>query len=404
MNTNEIVKSDGLYSCLDSDTSQFFREKAKEIRILYKLTSRCVTEIGNILISVKEKIGHGHWLPWLEFEFGWDGRTAENFMNVTRKFGPGNFDIENVNIGKSVLYLLASISTPDSAVEEAFERAENGEKITVQKAKEIVRKNKELEKNVEELRKHNMNMNRELENTQDIVKKKDDDVLDLKNQIKIAENDLEIKDSQIKMFEEENSEVDDLKTKIDNYEKLVPKIKDNHEKTIDYYSDRINELEDLLDYETKQEKSVEVIPDDYLDIKDENEELKKKIDLLESRGGISQEKGISAAVNEIEGVFEFLDNNFDLTLIEHDDKDKLRKVLLKIYPYLNDADYEMPTFKMSDKLKLKRAGYTVLRLHDKKINELSNKGGWILHNKYETKKEAENAYKQLIESDMCIGA
>ncbi|MCP4352615.1 MAG: DUF3102 domain-containing protein [Desulfobacterales bacterium] len=402
MESNEMVN---FYSDLNGESGHFAKEKAVEIKLLLRQTAQCIIEIGKNLILVKDKLDHGHWLPWLNKEFGWSDKSARNFMDVSRRFN--SVDLVDLDIGKSALYLLASNSTPDSAVEEALELAESGEKITVQKAKKIIKKNKELEKNIEELRKNNMNMNRELENTHDIVKEKNDDVLDLKNQIRIAENDLSIKDSQIKMFEEENSEV---KKKDDE---LLNKLEQNNR----YLLERINALEienaienaidtshTEIEKVIEKEKLVEIVPDDYIDIKDENEELKKKIALLESRGGISQEKGISAAVNEIEGVFEFLDENFDLKLIEPDDKDKLRKVLLKIYPYLNDTNYEMPAFKTSDRLKLKHAGYTLLRLHNKKINELSDKGGWIMHSKYETKKEADESYKQLLESEKCISA
>jgi len=58
---------------------------------------------------------HGNWLPWLEAEFGFTPRTAQNFMNVADKFKYET--VSYLDIAPKALYLLllAQNSTPDEA-------------------------------------------------------------------------------------------------------------------------------------------------------------------------------------------------------------------------------------------------------------------------------------------------
>jgi DUF3102 family protein len=54
------------------------------INALRKRAGEDIIEIGCRLIEAKAIAGHGNWLPWLEREFGWTDKTAENYMNVFR--------------------------------------------------------------------------------------------------------------------------------------------------------------------------------------------------------------------------------------------------------------------------------------------------------------------------------
>ena len=38
------------------------------------------------LIEVKERLGHGNDLKWLESEFAWTDRTARNYTTVAKQF------------------------------------------------------------------------------------------------------------------------------------------------------------------------------------------------------------------------------------------------------------------------------------------------------------------------------
>jgi len=125
------------YASLDAETSQFVQQQTGEIRVLMKRTAQGIVEIGQKLISVKEKLGHGRFGDWLEAEFDWGKSTANRFMNVALNF-PNLEKLEN--FAPSALYLLSEASTPVGVREEAIARAEAGEPITYTAAKKIKQK------------------------------------------------------------------------------------------------------------------------------------------------------------------------------------------------------------------------------------------------------------------------
>ena len=127
------------YTALDAPTSQFVQQQTGEIRGLMKRTVESIFEIGQRLIVVKERLGHGRVGSWLETEFEWSRDTASNFINVAKKFGNlPNFS--EFDMAASALSMLAAPSTPDAARDEALARAASGESITYKAAKNIKQK------------------------------------------------------------------------------------------------------------------------------------------------------------------------------------------------------------------------------------------------------------------------
>ncbi|MBM7843787.1 DUF3102 domain-containing protein [Herpetosiphon giganteus] len=128
------------YNALDSETRVIVQQKAVEIRDRMRSAAQAVIEIGERLIDVKERLGHGKFGQWLDAEFQWSADTARNYMNVAERFG------QNPKISEfapSALYLLAAPSTPEDARTEAITLAEQGQKITHAVAKQIVSTHKE---------------------------------------------------------------------------------------------------------------------------------------------------------------------------------------------------------------------------------------------------------------------
>ena len=117
------------YSFLDQESSVFVQERTERIKRLARKTIYDLIDIGHYLIEVKEKLGHGNYYNWLFAEFNWSPRSAERFMNVAKRFGDKCDILSDLNILPSALYQLAVPSTPDTAVEEAIERAKAGEVI-----------------------------------------------------------------------------------------------------------------------------------------------------------------------------------------------------------------------------------------------------------------------------------
>jgi hypothetical protein len=112
-------------------------DHAYVIRTLGKQTIENLVAIGCRLNKCKELVGHGNWLPWLEREFGWADKTAENFINVYKLSGKFE-NFSNLDLPLSGLYRLAAPSTPEAARTEIVERAQAGEQISVAEVESVI--------------------------------------------------------------------------------------------------------------------------------------------------------------------------------------------------------------------------------------------------------------------------
>src|SRR5262245_18383091 len=93
---------------------RFVQERAESIRRLWQQTAANVLRIGKEQLEVKERLDHGHWLPWLDAEFGWSESHAYNFMNAHKAFGNSQtFGNLARQMQPSAVYVLAAPSTPE---------------------------------------------------------------------------------------------------------------------------------------------------------------------------------------------------------------------------------------------------------------------------------------------------
>jgi phage N-6-adenine-methyltransferase len=122
------------YTALDAEARIVVQQRTGEIKTLMRRAAQDIIDIGQKLIEVKAMLGHGRFGPWLEAEFDWSEPTAQRFMRVCGAFQKRQID----GFAPSALYLLAAPSTPEAAREEALNRAEAGERITHQKAKDLI--------------------------------------------------------------------------------------------------------------------------------------------------------------------------------------------------------------------------------------------------------------------------
>ena len=123
------------YAALNPETRIVVQQRTSEIKTLIQRTAQDIFEIGQKLIEVKAKLGHGHFRSWLKVEFEWSVSTATRFMQVAEQFKYTN--LIHLSIAASALYELAAPSTPEAARLEAIERASRGELISYSKAKQI---------------------------------------------------------------------------------------------------------------------------------------------------------------------------------------------------------------------------------------------------------------------------
>jgi hypothetical protein len=127
-------------AALAASPDQVLAEHADEIRRLSKRLIDDLLEIGRRLMDAKARIGHGHWLSWLEREFGWSDDSARRYMRLYQ-FAQEDFKfrkLRNLQLPASGLYLLAQAKCPLEARKEIVERAEAGETIDVAKIESVI--------------------------------------------------------------------------------------------------------------------------------------------------------------------------------------------------------------------------------------------------------------------------
>jgi hypothetical protein len=77
-------------------------------RVLQSGTADSI-EIGRLLSEAKDQLDHGQWLPWLQQEFGYSARTAQNYMRA-HKFAGKYENVSDLKLTSTALYRLVDTS------------------------------------------------------------------------------------------------------------------------------------------------------------------------------------------------------------------------------------------------------------------------------------------------------
>lgn len=112
----------------DALTIKRIREIETEIRECVKRTSREIIVIG-LRLQEAHDILLGGFENWVEEELGMSIRLARNCMYVAGRFGEQSAII--AGIPPTILYNLASPSTPDKVIDEVITRIQDGEILKV---------------------------------------------------------------------------------------------------------------------------------------------------------------------------------------------------------------------------------------------------------------------------------
>lgn len=62
----------------------YVHELTREFVVSWRRTLDLAICLGEALLALKQKIGHGNWLPWVESDFSLGERMARNFMDLAR--------------------------------------------------------------------------------------------------------------------------------------------------------------------------------------------------------------------------------------------------------------------------------------------------------------------------------
>ncbi|MBM3882459.1 MAG: DUF3102 domain-containing protein [Verrucomicrobia bacterium] len=111
------------YDALPKKDIQFVKQTTREVNLLLERSTGDIIAIGQKLIEMKNRLGHGHWRSWLQTLWPLDISLANRWMNVARKCG----QFPHLKIPRSTLYLLAANSTPETLRDEFVRRVEAGQ-------------------------------------------------------------------------------------------------------------------------------------------------------------------------------------------------------------------------------------------------------------------------------------
>lgn len=136
------------YQALSDGDRQYAQSQAQEIRLEQHNTA---VRIGNRLISVKERLGHGNFGKWIKLEFQWSDRQAQMLMKIASELGNAK-DTSDLPTATMPLYALASAMSKEDeeGKQEIFqayhEKAqEKGSPLSEKEVKELKAKVKQLE-------------------------------------------------------------------------------------------------------------------------------------------------------------------------------------------------------------------------------------------------------------------
>jgi len=142
-----------------------------QARSVLKRTAQDIIDLSQICHEYHEEFGYQEYIRWVKEDLGISKRLGLSWLNVYEKFGSANF--APIDIQPSVLYLLAAPSTPESAREEAIEKAEAGESLSHKQAQELIEAHKALaerEERINDLQKQILSLQSKLP-TKDVIEK-----------------------------------------------------------------------------------------------------------------------------------------------------------------------------------------------------------------------------------------
>jgi hypothetical protein len=159
------------YDSLDIDTRRFVEERTERVHRLARMTAAAIAQIGQDLTEVKVRLGHGQFLKWIDREFGWQERSAQNFMNVYHNVAPHlkSATVADLQIEFRALYLIAAPSTPEPVRTAIIEHAESGHHVTREEVREVLEEYKRTGENPARLIAAGMALKEQIEEERDAL-------------------------------------------------------------------------------------------------------------------------------------------------------------------------------------------------------------------------------------------
>jgi Protein of unknown function (DUF3102) len=141
---NEVCETGFDYAALEPDIAKEAKAAAGHIRIIMRQTTTGIIKVGERLKTIKDKLPHGRFTPWIAAEFGMSDRAARNYMGAA-EWAAGKTETVAV-LQPTTVYALAAPSTPDAVKIGVLERLENGEAVTDREVKRLIAQAKDERK------------------------------------------------------------------------------------------------------------------------------------------------------------------------------------------------------------------------------------------------------------------
>ena len=124
------------YADIAAEEAERLQGAAAQIRMWRKSTIQRMISTGVCLLAAKQVLGHGRFTEWLEAEFGWTDRTARNYMLAAEAFEARTEIISD--LPATVVYQLASPSTPAAAREAVVSRLLTDKHVPLDDIRDII--------------------------------------------------------------------------------------------------------------------------------------------------------------------------------------------------------------------------------------------------------------------------
>ncbi|MFP1630967.1 DUF3102 domain-containing protein [Zhengella sp. ZM62] len=125
------------YEGVDEPDADEIRDAAARIRERHTNIVKNILATGKDLLMVKNKLKHGAFRQWLEADFGWSERTAQNYMQAARVFGGMAHAVEA--LAPASIYKLSARNTPEAVRESVINDIDKGNTPTAKDIDERIK-------------------------------------------------------------------------------------------------------------------------------------------------------------------------------------------------------------------------------------------------------------------------
>jgi len=123
------------YASVSETDAAELRKHADAIRSGLHHQLESIVAVGERLAKVKEVLPHGNFGLWIDAEFGWKARTAQNYLLAAETYGAKTQYVAYLPV--NLLYRLQAPSAPNVR-DDLFRMIESGEKPSAEKVETML--------------------------------------------------------------------------------------------------------------------------------------------------------------------------------------------------------------------------------------------------------------------------